>query len=505
MASYTPERNYIPASSNETSPLSNEDLIAQKILKRVEIAKMTRQLKEKLYKAGQKVRDQNQSHSQSQNPSLQHSGYPDLQSNHLNSSNSSSQTSSPSKSLSEDVTNNITATAISNIQNSKLLTPTKSANSTFQFENTTLPHLTPSISPLKRKSVSSIYRSTTSSRNLLYENFNDDDNDNLISPVKRMNNGTGVGLNSSPFSTTSPYQYTRGSLIQTPQSLPNSQNSQHQQSVSQPPRTPPQKQVDIFQNYHRQAIKDIKPFTELDQNQTVPKKKNKKGANSNYNTDSNDNNNIEFVNTNVLLSTPKSASFHKTKEFTTPNKISEDLGADLLIFLSNSPVRNYTGGNHNNNGNSSTSSSKEQRELNKILTIPTTPKSSNANHINITALESTPLRNQFFSPSIINTNTPSSSSNNFLQPLLGTPIGISSGGNTSNSISNTNRFQNPATPNRQLGNNHAVNINRNINRTPGFSMSDYINFTPSPRVTRTPDYARHMNNYPREFRDDDRI
>ncbi|KAG0682164.1 hypothetical protein C6P40_005360, partial [Pichia californica] len=119
---------------------------------------------------------------------------------------------------------------------------------------------------------------------------------------------------------------------------------------------------------------------------------------------------------------------------------------------------------------------------------------------NLNILESTPLKNQlpqyFVSPNI--NNTPSS--NTFLQPLLGTPMG----NNNSNNVYN-GRFFNPDTPNNRQSNKN-LNMNLNLNRTPGFSMSDYINFTPSPRVTRTPDinysiYSRQstLNNYSKEL------
>ncbi|ODQ48696.1 hypothetical protein PICMEDRAFT_14226 [Pichia membranifaciens NRRL Y-2026] len=520
MSQQSPENagSYFCSSSNETSPMSNEEIIAQKILKRVEIAKMTRQLKEKLFKAGLKVRDQ-----QNANLNTNHGTF-------LTSSSSSSPSSSPSKSLSEDVTNNITATAISNIQNSKLVTPTRQ---NFSFDNTTLSisALTPAISPLKRKS-SSIYRSTDSSRHFLYEQHLDDD---LVSPVKRMNNG----LNSSPYgNSTSPYQYTRGALLQSPQSLPNSQ--------LQPPKTPPQKQVDIFQSGQRNnANKSLHQEQQEQQQQLITHRDNNTTSTSreiiHTGADSNDN----YVNSNInqgkvefdkpkkregtlkntarrkqhlssqqlqhsgnnilsfkdpiqhphwnensissfplendnkgpsqstLLMTPKSSN--RVKDFTTPNKNPDDLGADLLLFLSNSPARTFN--------------SKDAKDINKVLTIPTTPRSSGSNMNNISLLESTPLKNQlppyFTSPSLGNNNTPSAA---FLQPLLGTPIGISM----------NSRFQNPDTPNNRPS-------NKSLNRTPGFSMSDYINFTPSPRVTRTPDfnhsiYSKPMlNNYSKEL------
>lgn len=519
MSQQSPEQSdsYLCASSNETSPMSNEDVIAQKILKRVEIAKMTRQLKEKLFRAGLKVRDQQQNSNLNVNNNA----------NFLNSSNSSSPSSSPSKSLSEDVTNNITATAISNIQNSKLVTPTRQ---NFSFDNSTLSisALTPAISPLKRKS-SSIYRSTESSRHFLYEQHMDDD---LISPVKRMNNG----LNSSPYGkSTSPYQYTKGSLLQSPQSIPNSQ--------LQPPKTPPQKQVDIFQSAQRNNAGRFLPqhqqsLNQRDSNALNPND-NENGGASTANSDNNTNNisiNIQSNNGKVefgkpkqkertinntsgrkqhlppqqqqhpsvkdqaqqaqwndntitsfplesennegpsqssLLMTPKSSN--RVKEFTTPNKNSDDLGADLLLFLSNSPARTFN--------------NRDTKDINKVLAIPTTPRSSGSAMNNMNLLESTPLKNQlppyFTSPSLVNGNTPSTA---FLQPLLGTPIGISV----------NNRFQNPDTPNNRQS-------NKNLNRTPGFSMSDYINFTPSPRVTRTPDfnhsvYSKPMfNNYSKEL------
>lgn len=526
-----PESYYLPssASSAETSPMSNEDIIAQKILKRAEIAKMTRQLKEKLFKAGLKVRDQQNQHS-------------NLNSNSSNSNSSSTTpSSSPSKSLSEDVTNNITATAISNIQNSKLITPTKQ-NFSFNDSTLSMSSLTPAISPLKRKSSSSIYRSTESNRHLLYEHLDDD---LMMSPLKKLNNG----LNSSPYAhSTSPYQYTKGSLLQSP---PNSSSLSHSRSIASlhPPKTPPQKQVDIFQSVQRMSTidgssanlsvlkqnkdeqvegpqlapgksdfskpksknksKQIQEKTQKPKRTNSRRKQNKINANTNTTNENeskqpkqskqsqqtkNSSEDLEqeepdnwneldeykgFSQTS-LLSTPKASN--RIKEFTTPNKNSDDLGADLLLFLSNSPARTFNG--------------KDSKELNKMLAIPTTPRSNGTNlsNMNMNMLESTPLRNQlpqyFTSPSMVNTNTPSAA---FLQPLLGTPIGINV----------SNRFQNPDTPNNNKQNG-GLN-NKNLTRTPGFSMSDYINFTPSPRVTRTPDYSHAMftkpmlNNYSKEL------
>ncbi|KAG0688429.1 blue light receptor, partial [Pichia californica] len=383
MSEQSPEQSYyLPSSSNETSPMSNEDIIAQKILKRVEIAKMTRQLKEKLSKAGLQVRDQQQQQGMYADGQNLYSRY------NNNSSNSNSPQSSPSKSLSEDVTNNITATAISNIQNSKLVTPTRN-NFNFENSNLSISALTPIISPLKRKS-SSIYRSTESNRNFLYENFDDE----MMSPLKKIHNG---GLTSSPYAnSTSPYQFTRGSLLQSP---PNSLNNNNNINHLQPPKTPPQKQEDLFSA----NTKLSKSKQQQIQNQKKKKSVSKRKVNNN-------NNNVQLSQQQVqndmqmqmqiqiqpqdlssnqiqqneqqinsfqslensdrgslqsnLLMTPKSSN-NKIKEFTTPNKgnnnnsnnsnnsnnNNDDLGADLLLFLSNSPVRNFNNHSNNNSNN----------------------------------------------------------------------------------------------------------------------------------------------------------
>ena len=496
--------------------LSNEDIIAQKILRRVEIAKMTRQLKDRLSKAGLKVRgDQNQSQGNTD------------QALYRPPSNSSSPLSSPSKSLSEDVTNNITATAISNIQNSKLVTPTRT---TFNFDPTlSISVLTPIISPLKRKN-SSIHRSGTysQSRTSIYESFDD----TLVSPMKRMNHGpgssTGSMLQSSPFpNSTSPYQYSRGYFIQTPQSLSQPVSLTMSMPLSQPnmnaPTTPPQKSTDLYptadtsDSVHqftatrgkgngnsnagakskprRRAKKALalKPIdNEIDNNNVLLEKAcASKSAHMDTNSDVS---NKEQIQTS-LLSTPKAP---RIKEFTTPNRPSttgggngignEDVGADLLLFLSNSPARNFTPARGSDahddldatqapSSSSITTSTVAVSNTSHKLAIPTTPKASSSSTMGAHAslLDSTPMRTQlpqyFTSPMLMtansgintgtNTGTPSTS---LMQPLLGTPI----------------RYA-PATP-KQGG---AKGFG---SRTPGFSMSDYINFTPSPRVGRTPDY-----------------
>ncbi|CAI8510650.1 unnamed protein product [Pichia kudriavzevii] len=455
----SPQDSYIHASSNETSPLSNEDIIAQKILKRAEIAKMTRQLKEKLLRVGLKVRDQNSISGNDDNNAHPHQ---------LNSSTSSTPMSSPSKSLSEDVANDITATAISNIQNSKLLTPTKSRLS-LDGNNISLSSLTPAtISPLKRKR-SMMYRT-----NSHYEQHDD----TLVSPLKRSNT-TGM-LNSSPFDmTSSPYQFTRGSLLVTPQSLPHSSTN----NATQPPKTPPLKQFDIFQTVQRSSeiklvtksntLKPSNEFQNENSRRMSPKKKLLPPLQQDpdlnrtiqadqpwdENTPSLQMNPDKEQSTNSLLSTPRAST----------SKNNQDDGADLLLFLSNSPARTFN--------------NKEQRDINKMLAIPTTPKANNSNHniisIGGSGLESTPLRNGFLSPT----------QNSMMQPLLGTPIGINLLSNNNNNNQH-GRFQAPATPNNRL----SSNSHKNVNRTPGFSMSDYINFTPSPRVARTPDYYQHSYN-----------
>lgn len=385
---------------------SNEDIIAQRILKRAEIAKMTRQLKNKLSKAGMKVRDQNTGTNSAN--SLQE-GIKILQHPHRmqqSSSGMSSPMSSPSKSLSEDVTNNITATAISNIQKSKLITPTRN---TF---NLSMSQITPSTgSPLKRKN-SSITRSATSNRSRTFYDEDDDETDSLVSPLKRHHSSFSYGVAPYNNSSTSPFQ-----LKQSAASIPTSAPS----ASMQPPKTPPQKQEELFQ-----------PFSSQGRNRRRDSFSRQKENQMPWNEQQN------------VLFTPKSSN--KVKEFTTPNgsKYSnqqEELGADLLMFLSNSPARTF--------------SSKDQKDYNRLLTIPTTPKSSSHN-TNNNQLESTPLR-----------NTPGAS---FMQqPLLGTPIGISM---LSTQMTPNNRNSKPV----------------GLNKTP-FSLSDYINLTPSPRLLRTPNAA----------------
>ncbi|GMM44576.1 hypothetical protein DAPK24_011510 [Pichia kluyveri] len=518
---------YYPSTSTETSPMSNEDIIAQKILKRVEIAKMTRQLKDKLFKAGLKVRDQNGNNNNNDNDldnntnnttnntnsnSNSDSNFNSItninneQSNFLFYSNNSSPVSSPSKSLSEDVTNNITATAISNIQNSKLLTPTRNNRLSFENSNLSFTAITPLISPLKRKN-SSIYRSTTFSRNLLYDNNYDDE---LASPVKRINtsnfqlnnniNNNNNNNNISPYSngnSTSPYQLNRGFSIPTPtsQSINNQSHQHHHQhnthlrskkinQRSNNPKTPPTETIDIFR-----------------ENTNLTMNKSKQEINIiNINNHSTYSNNAPLQ--SQLLSTPKSSTI-KTRDFSTPNKNgnnSDDMGADLLLYLSNSPARNYhtnsvlnkqnienieheseheiehDNDNENDKLTNGTSVSKIKNSKERIINIPTTPKHISSNNTINLNIESTPLRNQlpsqfFLSPN--NNNNNNNNINSFMQPLLGTPIGIN---------------------NKSLNNNNNKNL---INRTPGFSMSDYINFTPSPRISRTPvDYNHIMYSKP---------
>lgn len=389
-----------------TCDASSEDIIAQKILKRAEIAKMTRQLKDKLSKAGMKVRDQNTNTSNS--TSLQEGITISQNTHHLQQSSSglSSPISSPSKSLSEDVTNNITATAISNIQKSKLITPTRN-----RF-NLSMSEITPnSGSPLKRKS-SSITRSAASVRSRSLYDEDDDETDSMVSPLKRHHNSFSFAVSPYNNTSTSPFQL-KQSIIPTPTSATS--------ASMQPPKTPPQKQEELFQPLSSQRrTRHRDSFSRQKENQ-IP-----------WNEQQN------------VLFTPKSSN--KIKEFATPNgsrysNQQEELGADLLMFLSNSPARTF--------------SSKDQKDYNRMLTIPTTPKSS-SHSTNVNQLESTPLRN-------------TSGATFMQQTLLGTPIGISM---MATQMTPNNRNSKPV----------------GLNKTP-FSLSDYINLTPSPRLLRTPNTA----------------
>lgn len=353
---------------DSSSMAADDAVIKEKIMQRGEIAKMTRQLKEKLFKAGLKVRDQSSTSSSSSASGLEYS---------------QGMTSSPTKAISDGIFNNISATAINNIQNSKLgqLTPLResSADKTSNGET----DMTPIISPLKRRNGS----------------FNEYD----VSPSKKQ-----MMLNSSPiFSNGSPYS--NRALIQTPQSLSSSSQPHNQ---PQQPTTPPP----VFSHLS----------TSKDQQQSS--------------------------NSENLLATPQQ---QKSKS---GNK--NDVGADLLLYLLKSPA-------NNNNGKT---------------VVPTTPKlvsMSNGNPLSsgtttITASSSDVLSMNLFGDHLNGTGVNQYSSN--FSPSL-----MASGQRcpqTPTNLMNTpiNRFQTPLTPKRLKG-------------TPGFSLMDFINF--SPNCARTPDLSNH--------------
>lgn len=175
----------------------DEAFITEKIMQRGEIAKMTRQLKEKLFKAGLKVRDQS---------STGESGTASL--NAMNSPHASRGplASSPTKTISENILNNISATAINNVQRNQ--TPNRDLVSGAGPRD-----MTPIVSPLKRRKGS----------------FNELD----ISPSKRQ-----MMLNSSPLlSNGSPYS--SRALLQTPQSLSSQQAQSFNNIAPAQPSTPP--------------------------------------------------------------------------------------------------------------------------------------------------------------------------------------------------------------------------------------------------------------------------
>ncbi|ODV83460.1 hypothetical protein CANARDRAFT_178863, partial [[Candida] arabinofermentans NRRL YB-2248] len=344
---------------------SHEDLIAEKILKRAEIARITRQLKAKLFKAGMKVRE-----GQGKAPS----------------------SSSP--------------TASSPTTNFDDMRPLSRAHS----------HL-------------------------------EDIDDDFSSPVKRMHQGN---IPSSPFystNNTSPASFhiinSQPSSAQKPPLSSHYQHHHHQQQQhqqqhqQQPPKTPPF--THRFANLDEAALnKTPSPLKDDPSQQSGSAKHALQSA---------------------LLSTPKTSKFKKSIEFKTPNSRyhnDNEEGADLLLYMSNSPARPVT-------------SSKDTKELNVFLNIPTTPKSSSVHMLQTPSmgLESTPPRNS----------------------LSGLPF-------STPSIS-INGQQQPTTPNLQVfGNKGTPSTNAmlaNGNKTPAFSMSDYVNiFTPSPaRHTRTPEFSTH--------------
>lgn len=205
-------------------------------------------------------------------------------------------------------------------------------------------------------------------------------------------------------------------------------------------------------------------------------------------------------NTLAVPSTPKS-KIVSTKDFKTPTTNSRYIndneeGADLLLYLSNSPAVPT-----------------RDRDSYGFQMLPTTPKAGSTGlHISGTPqipFDSTPPRSvlpplPFSTPSVslekLSASTPdvsstfigsssldkskNNSSYSKSNNITGTPQQVS---NTSNGI----KLNVPATPNNSLSRNRALGYNA---QTPGFSMSDYVNFfTPSPRLLGTPDVSLHFS------------
>lgn len=330
----------------------DDALIKEKIIQRGELAKMTRQLKEKLFKAGLKVRDRS-----SQDETL---------------------LPSPTKVISDDIFNNISATAMQNIQNSKLATQTTTTPLRRKPSAEAITHtdMTPIISPMKRK--------------------NGAENEYDVSPSKKQ-----MLLNSSPLmSNGSPYS--NRVLLQTPKSIASVQ--QPQQPTTPPPR-----------------------FSQLS------------GSKDQMTT----------ANSENLLFTPK----QKSKSAGSGSANKNDVGADLLLYLLKSPANNASGKTPSTpkllpiaNGSSSSGSASDALGMNLF-----------GDHLNGTGVGQYSSSN--FSPNLMASGqrcpqTPTAN-------LMNTPI---------------NRFQTPLTPKRLKG-------------TPGFSLMDFINF--SPNCSRTPDLSNH--------------
>lgn len=388
-----------PQMALQPSPISasasDNTEIAQKIIQRGELAKMTRQLKEKLLRAGLRVKDQHAPHT--------------------------------AGSISDSISNDISNTAMQNISTANARrTPVRP-----QTAATTV-----SSSPLKRRTGS----------------FSELDS----SPTKKQ-----MMLNSSPlFSNTSPYS--NRSLMNTPLSIqqqqhnivPFSKTPSHSSATNmadsratlQPPSTPPPTFASVAAAAAEAANSKLSASTLSDHQhqhlqQLSQEQPQQQGGQSHDN----------------VPSTPKTKL---------SNPSHNDVGADLLLYLLKSPANNTPG----------------------RPTVPTTPKlsSSSTHHdlsVNIFADHAhhsqtgqppqvaqhpsisvhAALPGVTFSPSLMangdrcpQTPTTAATSN-----LLSTPLA---------------KFQTPMTPNRLRG-------------TPGFILTDFINF--SPNVQRTPDLA-HM-------------
>ncbi|KAF6005751.1 hypothetical protein HII12_005326 [Brettanomyces bruxellensis] len=381
---------------HSVSTKTSEDVIAEKILKRVRIAKLTRQLKSRLFKAGLKVRvSQGKLAPESVDAVLA----PEL-------------SSSPLKGPPPE---------ISHQSARKRNVPVKLS------EAASLP-----ITPVKRHSKSE----SKEDRELSYS-----------SPTKKSRSNANIP--SSPFYVTSSPSASNDMVTRTSMlsNLQNSTETSTVQNSSVPQTPPPNKFASLNTTPSIKTPSGIKHGLSYHGNKRASAPSNVAG----------------------ILSTPKASVINKTKDFTTPtSKFINDNeeGADLLLYLSNSPARTAT-------------SNKDSKEYNSYINIPSTPKAStSALQFSSTPtfnLESTPPRSvnllpiPYSTPSaVLSSQSRLENSNPAMLPLLGTPNG-------------TSKFHSPATPNNKL----AMGAN---NKTPAFSMSDYVNiFTPSPRYSKTPE------------------
>lgn len=351
---------------------SQEDAIAERIIKRAEIAKLTRQLKSKLFKAGRKVRE-------SQGKAVP-------------------------------------------IRDNKSAPGEQTKHRATEYP----------ITPVKRRA---------EGKQLGSDDYDEDEEFSSSSPVKRMHGGN---LPSSPFYVTgaSPStQKSAASLLQTPQSLASSQlrgQGNARQVPQQPPKTPTARTATLDGGALAKTPSPNKP-----NKLTVPNGHRHQSSNATIST---------------TTSVPGAASLLETPKRRTPYISDNTEGADLLLYLSNSPAR----------------TTKESKDYNACLNLPQTPKAGTAIQFAATGttpsfgLDSTPPRGGVL-PLTFSTPSGLASNSAVLQTLLGTP-GTSMG-----------KFHAPATPNNKLP-------GKPNNKTPGFSMSDYVNiFTPSPRYSKTPD------------------
>ncbi|GMG38547.1 unnamed protein product [Ambrosiozyma monospora] len=542
--------------SSEMTQVDNikaqEDIIAEKILKRAEIARITRQLKSKLFKAGLKVRE-----SQGKLPSP--SKTPQKESNVISDTNT-----------------NINANTISTTTTPKSTRITLVEPGSRSIQKRTSPYKQPRsnyTTPLKRKQ-------TLDSDETYIENS---------SPVKRLHSN----IPSSPFcSQNSPLTqrtYSQHSQLSQKTSPLSAQTTAVTPQI--PPKTPPANNK----------------FAALAKTPT---------STSNTTAKSEASQALQ----NALFCTPKtSASItNRLKDFRTPNNSNssngqgakytndKEEGADLLLYMSNSPARTTTTARETRDYNqlymnilqtpkpvghlvSSNGSTSNDHHRDPDVSVPsinvdstaitTTPPSSaarppqisfgsvtpsvfngtnsnrmmigtpsggslrngtgaNANGTLAIAMPTTPnSANMLPIPESLLLNTPNQSTSNSgnaiptsnptnIKPVIfnnsqskssssstssttttsssssssasssATKSTTSTSSTSTTSTSTTNppqqRFPQqqtiatPATPK----NNNSRFFNRNqLDKTPGFSMSDYVNiFTPSPRLTKTPDF-----------------